>query len=219
MRNPYLAFLALFLHLNVLSACGEDGPAVTVGDVVFDDPELQRCYDDETFQYADDWDVSVVEQLFCGDLSYTIRRLDGIETLHGLIGLVFIRQTSIEDYSPLAKLPSLVDLNVRGNNISQEDLAVISQMMNLQYLTLDEVVVGLGDVSLLGNLINLVSLSLYDAGVTTGVKELTSLQSIFDIDLEFNPGLPCEDVEQLKASLPDAIIRPVVPEPGVSCAE
>ena len=217
MRNPYLVYLTLFLNLNVLTACGDDGPAVTVGDVIFDDAEMQRCYDDETSRYQDDWDVSIVEQLFCPYPMYDIDSLNGIEALTNLIGLTLLNNSGIVDYSPLVMLPAFIELDLRGSVIDREDFEFITGMNSLKYLNLSET--ELGDIRPLSQLDNLVVLVLNDSGITSGVASLTTLRGLLNGDFQLNPESPCADLEMLRQSLPQAVIRPLVPEPGISCRE
>ncbi len=217
MRNPYLVSLFLFLNLNVLSACGEDGLAVTVGDVVFDDPELQRCYDFNSSRYPDDWDVSAVEQMFCGDLAYNIRNLTGIGALKGLRGLNLLGQSNIRGYSPLSELHQLTVLELRDTSVENKDLETISQLLQLTWLDLDGT--ALGDVSRLGLLTKLEHISLVDAQVSSGIYSLSNVEDLRQGFFNGNPESPCVDLEALRLAFPDALIEPAEPVSGISCSE
>ncbi len=207
-------YLSVFLF-TAIAACGDD--VVRVGDVMFPDPELQRCYEAESFRYPDDWDVSVVPQMLCGDPAYDIRDLSGIGVLSGLRGLTLLRQQNIDDYSPLLELPGLIELELRESRVENKDLNIISHLTRLEWLTLDDT--SLGDISSIGNLQNLEYLSLTAAGITAGVDSLTSLTELMYGYFDVNPESPCVDLEVLRNSLPGADISPNEPIPGFSCSE
>ena len=217
MRNPYLAFLALFLNLSVLCNCGDDGSAVTVGDVVFDDPELQRCYEMETNRFPANSVVTVVEQLFCPGMAYNIKEISGIGILSNLRGLDLLRQQEIDDYRPLLDLSNLTVLEIREGNVNNDDLDTISRISQLEWL--DLTATNLRDVTLLSNLENLEYIALASSSVTRGISALAKVQGLQTIVLDGNPDLPCDEFRILKESLPDASITPENLEPGVSCSE
>ena len=217
MATTYPAYLPVLLFSLLSSACGDEGPVVTVGDVMFDDPELQQCFEQGFLPFPDDADVRLVEQLDCGISANDIESLAGIEILSGLGRLSLIGQRNIDDYGPIRDLPNLIELELCESRVENSDLEIISRLTNLEWLLLDAT--NLGDISLLRNLTNLRILSLTGAGVTTGVSSLVTLQNLEEASFAGNPNSPCADLEALRNALPNANIIPSTPIPGVSCAE
>ncbi len=217
MATTYPAYLPVLLFSLLSSACGDEGPVVTVGDVMFDDPELQQCFEQGFLPFPDDADVRLVQQLDCGLPAHDIQDLTGIEILSGLGRLSLTKQTGIDDYSPILNLPNLVELELPESRVENRDLEVISKLNNLEWLILDQT--DLGNVSSLSRLTNLTYLSLVKSQVTSGLASLIDLKKLMHGYFGVNPESPCADLEILREALPDAVIEPVAPTAGVSCSE
>ncbi len=217
MATTYPAHLPVLLFSLLSSACGDEAPIVTVGDVMFDDPELQQCFEQGFIPFPDDADVSLVQQLDCGLPAEDIEDLTGIEILSGLGRLSLVGQQKIDDYSPILGLPNLIELELRESRVENSDLNVISQLGQLKRL---EIILGnLGDVSKIANLVNLEYLALSSSAVTDGVDLFTNLPKLRTILLGGNPNIPCVDLQKMRDAFPDANISPETLEPGISCTE
>ncbi|MCG8419641.1 MAG: hypothetical protein MJE77_17045 [Proteobacteria bacterium] len=210
--NPFL--LAIYL------ACGNDSMdgGLTIGDVAFADPELQECFEQDTFGFRGEWDVSLVEQLECSMPAHDIRDLTGIEVLVGLKFLSVVESKELGSLTPLLQLPSLIDLELRKSNVGHDDLAIIAQLTRLEWLNLD-FVNDLGDVTSLNRLVHMKSINLQGSGVTAGIASFVSMTRLVQGFFSSNPDSPCEDLSILRAAFPDALIWPVEPQPGITCAE
>ncbi len=217
MATTYPAYLPVLLFSLLSSACGDEGPVVTVGDVMFDDPELQQCFEQGFLPFPDDADVRLVQQLDCGLPAHDIQDLTGIEILSGLGGLNLVGQQNIDDYSPILGLPNLIGLELRESRVENKDLNIISQLEQLEWL---RIILGdLGDISQLAELKSLEYISLGAAGVSSGVDSLANIPNLRTILLNGNPEVPCSEFQIIIDTFPDANISPETLEPGVSCTE
>lgn len=210
---PFFGPMLLLLCL----ACGNSG-GLTIGEVTFADPGLQNCYEDSAANWAaDDEDVSFVRGLDCGAPADDIRDLTGIEVLVGLEFLAIAKNKNLGSLEPILKLPSLIELDLRESNVDPDDLAIISQLTSLTSLDLDRVN-DLGDVTSLSRLVHMEILYLQGAGITTGIASFVSMTKLVQGFFSSNPDSPCQDLSILRNALPSALIWPVEPQPGITCA-
>lgn len=130
--------------------------------------------------------------------------INDIGILAGLTGLqhLNLNGNNISDINMLANLTNLVSLRLNGNNIS--DISSLATLTNLQDLSLDRN--DISDVSVLADLTSLQDLYLTDNSITTGVNKLTTLTNAYEIWLWNNPGIPCNDLDLLEASLTRHVI-------------
>ena len=180
-----------------------------IEEVEFPDPQLQRCWERERGgTYAEDFPM-----LDCS--GFGILSLEGIQVLEGLITLDMERNEQITGIELIAQLPRLENLYLSGCNITNEKLVIISAITSL--VDLELVDNNLGDVSVLSNLTKIRRLLMSSSGVTSGVSALGVLTNAEVITLLGNPDSSCEEIEILRSALPEATIRPTMPEVNVDC--
>ncbi len=213
-----MRLVVLLVILCSCLSCGDpEGPdGILASEVSFDDPELQRCYEQTLLLEPRNILASELEVLRCN--FDDVRSLDGIGILSGLLQVEFEENQNLTDINPLTSLKKLDTIRLSGTAVDGGDLVVITQLEELVYLNLSGL--SLGDISSLGSLRNLRTLFLSSTNISTGVRELASLSRLRQVNLYNNPLSPCEDIEFLRSQLTLAEVRPELDEvkPGVDCA-
>lgn len=109
---------------------------------------------------------------------------------------------------PVAKMPLLVSLNLRGTEITNAGLARLKEAEGLKKLHLEKTQITDEGLAHLANLKNLEYLNLYGTAVTdAGLKHLKELKNLKKLYL-WQTKVTDKGVEELKKSLPDVnVIR------------
>lgn len=112
-----------------------------------------------------------------------------------------------EAIAELKNIPSLVDLNLAGLNISDEDLAGIENNSNLLRLHLENTKISDAGLAHLKNLKNLRYLNLYGTQVSdAGLDNLKELKNLSHLYL-WQTKVTAEGAENLKKALPEVYIN------------
>ncbi len=149
-----------------------------VEELEFQSPELEEMIREQLYiartekiQSSDLWEITALklpeEVTVLEDLHYftSLKELDA-------------QGCSIEDYSPLVHLVGLESLNLNGNLVSTDSLAVIGQLTTLKRLYLSGC--GISNISSLAGLTAMEDLDLSDNSIKdlSGLKDMDSLISL-----------------------------------------
>ncbi|MEX1096793.1 MAG: hypothetical protein WED34_12155 [Planctomycetales bacterium] len=121
-----------------------------------------------------------------------------------------------EQLAPLAKLPQIVELNLRGTDVTDEGLRQIAGLKGLVRLHLEKTKIGDAGLAHLKGLENLEYLNLYGTQVTDeGLKQLSGLKKLKKVYV-WETQVTETGADALKKALPEvAVIRgaALAPEP------
>ena len=112
-----------------------------------------------------------------------------------------------EALGEIQKVPSLVDLNLAGLKLKDDDLKNIAELTNLQRLHLENNPISDAAMAHLKKLVNLEYLNLYNTQVSdAGLDNLKGMTNLANLYL-WQSKVTAEGADTLKKSLPDVIIN------------